>query len=113
MKKGLKLTDEDISRITGNTPQSIQVTTSRKRFPRWAKLAVWVYEYFTEGAFFKAEYDPEKPKSDKWVTKVKPETIMLKEGDKITYLEVDPEKYHELLNKSTSYAYVRPKKDKE
>ena len=50
-KKGMKnytgkiLSNQDISEITGNTGDSIQVVTSKEdKFPRWAKLAVWVYE---------------------------------------------------------------------
>lgn len=50
-KKGMKkytgkmLSNREIGEITGNTRDSIQVVTSKEdKFPRWAKLAVWVYE---------------------------------------------------------------------
>jgi len=49
MKKGLKLTNSSIAEITGNTPESIATTTQPKgKFPRWAKLAVVVYERLSE-----------------------------------------------------------------
>ena len=45
MKKDLNLTNRDVADITGNTPDSIQVVTGPNgQFPRWAKLAVWVWE---------------------------------------------------------------------
>lgn len=48
MKKGLGITNSDIAEITGNTPESIATTTQpSKSFPRWAKLAVVVYERLT------------------------------------------------------------------
>lgn len=47
MKKGLKYTNSDIAEITGNTPESIATTTQpNSKFPRWAKLAVVIYERF-------------------------------------------------------------------
>ena len=49
MKKGLGLTNSDIADITGNTPESIATTTQpRGNFPRWAKLAVVVYEKLSD-----------------------------------------------------------------
>lgn len=49
MKKGLELTNSDIANITGNTPESIATTTQpNRKFPRWAKLAVVVYERLSE-----------------------------------------------------------------
>jgi hypothetical protein len=49
MKKGMKLTNTDIAEITGNTPESIATTTQPKsKFPRWAKLAIVVYERLSE-----------------------------------------------------------------
>ena len=49
MKKGMKLTNTDIAEITGNTPESIATTTQPKsKFPRWAKLAVVIYERLSE-----------------------------------------------------------------
>ena len=38
-----------IAEITGNTPESIATTTQPKgNFPRWAKLAIVVYERLSE-----------------------------------------------------------------
>ena len=49
MKKGLGFTNSSIAEITGNTPDSIATTTQPKgNFPRWAKLAVVVYERLSE-----------------------------------------------------------------
>ena len=49
MKKGMKLTNTDIAEITGNTSQSIDtVTQPNGKFPRWAKLAVVIYERLSE-----------------------------------------------------------------
>ncbi len=49
MKKGMGLTNTDIAEITGNTPESIATTTQPKsKFPRWAKLAIVVYERLSE-----------------------------------------------------------------
>ena len=45
MKKGLSMTNTDIANITGNTPQSIAtITQPNSKFPRWAKLAIVIYE---------------------------------------------------------------------
>lgn len=45
MKKGLGLTNKDIAEITGNKPASIgTVTQPNGDFPRWAKLAIYIYE---------------------------------------------------------------------
>jgi len=45
MKKALNLTNKKVAEITGNTPNSIGVMTQPKaEFPRWAKLAVVVFE---------------------------------------------------------------------
>ena len=45
MKRGLRLTNKKVADITGNTPGSTGVMTrSKSDFPRWAKLAVVVYE---------------------------------------------------------------------
>ena len=45
MKKGLGFTNSDIAEITGNTTDSIKtVTQPNSDFPRWAKLAVVIYE---------------------------------------------------------------------
>lgn len=45
MKKGLKLTNRDIAKITGNTTDSIKSTTQpNKPFPRNLKFAIWVFE---------------------------------------------------------------------
>lgn len=49
MKKGLGLTNSSIAEITGNTSQSIDTVTQPKgNFPRWAKLAIVVYERLSE-----------------------------------------------------------------
>jgi len=49
MKKGLGFTNSSIAEITGNTPESIATTTQPKgNFPRWAKLAIIVYERLSE-----------------------------------------------------------------
>tara|TARA_R110000868_G_scaffold387445_1_gene656012 strand:- start:135 stop:335 length:201 start_codon:yes stop_codon:yes gene_type:complete len=45
MKKGLNLTNADISDIIGNTSDSVKSTTQpNKELPRWLKLAIVVYE---------------------------------------------------------------------
>ena len=45
MKKALQLTNADIAKITGNTPDSIKTTTQpSKELPRWVKLAIVVFE---------------------------------------------------------------------
>jgi hypothetical protein len=45
MKKGLGLTNYDISEITGNSADSVKsVTQPNKEIPRWLKLAIVVYE---------------------------------------------------------------------
>ena len=45
MKKELGLTNSDIAEITGNTKDSIStVTQPNNKFPRWAKLAIYVFE---------------------------------------------------------------------
>ncbi len=45
MKKGLGLTNSSIAEITGHTTESIKVITQpNKKFPRWMKLAVVIYE---------------------------------------------------------------------
>ena len=50
MKKGLGITNKDVAEITGNTEDSIKTATSPSYiagFPRWAKLAIHVYETLT------------------------------------------------------------------
>lgn len=44
MKKYFGWTYEDIAEITGNDPASIRTVLNRDEIPRWAKLAVWVFE---------------------------------------------------------------------
>lgn len=45
MKKGLGYGNKDIAEITGNTLGSIKtVTQPNSDFPRWAKLAIVIYE---------------------------------------------------------------------
>ena len=45
MKRHLNLTNSDISEITGNTYNSVKTTTQpNKDLPRWARLAVVVFE---------------------------------------------------------------------
>jgi len=49
MKSALKLTNVDISEITGNTYDSVKSTTQpNKPFPRNLKLAIVVYERMIE-----------------------------------------------------------------
>ncbi len=49
MKKGMGLTNTDIAEITGNTAESIATTTQPNgKFPRWAKLAIVIYERLSE-----------------------------------------------------------------
>jgi len=59
MKKGLSRTDikrlgkdftnYDVAKVTGNTPDSIKNKTQpNQSFPRNLKLAIFLYEYFTE-----------------------------------------------------------------
>ena len=44
MKQYFGLSYEDIAEITGNNTDSIRTVLNRKDIPRWAKLAVWVFE---------------------------------------------------------------------
>lgn len=45
MKKGLGMTNADISKITGNTPDSIKTATRpNHELARWLKFAIVVYE---------------------------------------------------------------------
>jgi hypothetical protein len=48
MKKYFGLTYEDIAEITGNSTDSIRTVLNRNDIPRWAKLAVWVFEKLTK-----------------------------------------------------------------
>jgi len=49
MKQHFGLTYEDIAKITGNSNDSIRTVLNRQDIPRWAKLAVWVFEKLNEG----------------------------------------------------------------
>jgi hypothetical protein len=40
---------DDIAKITGNNTDSIRTVLNRHDIPRWAKLAVWVFEKLREG----------------------------------------------------------------
>ena len=44
MKQHFGLTYENIAEITGNSTDSIRTVLNRQEIPRWAKLAVWVFE---------------------------------------------------------------------
>ena len=46
MKEQLGYNDNDIASITGNTKRSIQtvVNSEKQEFPRWAKLAIVIFE---------------------------------------------------------------------
>ncbi len=46
MLKDLKINNKDVSDITGNSHDSVRsvVRPNTNGFPRWAKLAVWVWE---------------------------------------------------------------------
>lgn len=46
MCKDLGISYHDIARITGNSYDSIKTVMSRDDIPRWAKLAVWIYEKY-------------------------------------------------------------------
>ena len=48
MKKYFGWTYEDIAKITGNSNDSIRTVLNRQDIPRWAKLAVWVFEKLKE-----------------------------------------------------------------
>ena len=49
MKKGLGITNSDISYIIGNSSDSVKsVTQPNKDIPRWLKLAIVVYERLSE-----------------------------------------------------------------
>lgn len=48
MKKHFNLSYEDIAEITGNSTDSIRTVLNRNDIPRWAKLAVWVFEKLTK-----------------------------------------------------------------
>ncbi len=48
MKQYFGLTYEDIAKITGNSTDSIRTVLNRDEIPRWAKLAVWVFEKLTK-----------------------------------------------------------------
>lgn len=47
MKKHFGWTNADIAEMIGNSPDSVKNVLSRKDIPRWAKLAVIVYEHFS------------------------------------------------------------------
>jgi len=49
MKQHFGWTYEDIAKITGNSNDSIRTVLNRSDIPRWAKLAVWVFEKLNEG----------------------------------------------------------------
>ena len=49
MKQHFGWTYEDIAKITGNSNDSIRTVLNRQDIPRWAKLAVWVFEKLNEG----------------------------------------------------------------
>lgn len=49
MKQHFGWTYEDIAKITGNSNDSIRTVLNRQDIPRWAKLAVWVFEKLKEG----------------------------------------------------------------
>ena len=46
MLKTLKINNKKVSEITGRTHGTVRgaVMPNTKAFPKWAKLAVWVYE---------------------------------------------------------------------
>ena len=46
MLKDLKINSRIVAQITGNTHDSVRVVTrpNTKAVPRWAILAIWVYE---------------------------------------------------------------------
>ena len=45
MKRGMGLQNADIAKITGNTADSVRVTTNPKSpLPRWTKLSIFIYE---------------------------------------------------------------------
>jgi hypothetical protein len=48
MKQYFGLTHEDIAKITGNSTDSVRTVLNRREIPRWAKLAVWVFEKLKE-----------------------------------------------------------------
>lgn len=48
MKQHFGWTCEDIAKITGNSNDSIRMVINRQDIPRWAKLAVWVFEKLNE-----------------------------------------------------------------
>jgi hypothetical protein len=37
----------NVAEITGNTPESTKAVLNSSKFPRWAKLAIWIHEEFT------------------------------------------------------------------
>lgn len=48
MKQYFGWTYEDIAKITGNSNDSIRTVLNRQDIPRWAKLAVWVFDKLNE-----------------------------------------------------------------
>ena len=44
MKQHFGWSYDDIAKITGNSSDSVRTVLNRKDIPRWAKLAVWVFE---------------------------------------------------------------------
>ncbi len=46
MLRYLNIDNKDVSEITGRTYGTVRTETrpNTKRFPKWAKLAVWVFE---------------------------------------------------------------------
>lgn len=50
MKKHFGWTNSDISKMIGNSPDSVKNVLSRKSIPRWAKLAVIVFEKMSDSS---------------------------------------------------------------
>lgn len=50
MLKDLKINNKEVAEITGNTHDSVRsvVRPNTNGFPRWAKLAVWVWEHYRD-----------------------------------------------------------------
>lgn len=51
MLKGLGINNKKVAEITGRTYGTVRsaVMPNTKNFPKWAKLAIWVYESSLEG----------------------------------------------------------------
>lgn len=124
MRKALGLTHKDVAEITGNTHNSTRSATQKGRpLPRNLKLAVWVYEYFTD--LISKKYRPYVFTADDiygqpfkpilYDEKMMDESLKkLRKEDPLSFnAEIDKRKKDLNLDFSKGKIVYKPKKDKE